>query len=156
MVPGPAAGVDPARHDKSVLLFQASIQKFLAYTVVGAATFIGYVQLAIEAHGAQPGYPGLVIKLVVFFLALVIGAAEVAAARQYFLIATLDGELGLTALERELTRSAAPLIANVTDYAHSFDYSARKPRPANALTVITILIGLVILFVLLYSAGQGL
>ncbi|MGD1100123.1 MAG: hypothetical protein ABR888_07290 [Thermoplasmata archaeon] len=74
-----------------------------------------------------------------------------AAARQYYLIARLDGELGLRALEKDLTRGAAPFIVNLSEFAHGFDYSARKPKAFNALTVVAFLIGLVILLVFIYA-----
>jgi len=148
-----ASGGRQRRVDTSTILYQASVQKFLAYSVVGSATFVGYVQLAIQSHLAPRGPNAAFLGLIVLFLAIVVGIAVAAAARQYYLIAALElpTELGLMDLEDALTREAPPLIVNSTVFVRNFARSATRPRAANFLTGAVALIMVAILLVLLYA-----
>lgn len=137
-------------------LYGASIQKFLTYSIIGSATFVGYVQLALALHSSGPySFGGSVLLVVVLVLLIVVLFTALAAARQYFLIATLHGsnELRLRGLENKLTGRSSRLIQWLTQAVHAFDWSSTKKEfKSNALffvvSVIWAVAGLVLLFAL--------
>ena len=137
-------------------LYSASTQKFLTYSIIGAATFVGYVELALALHSSGFfSFGGVVLFIVVLVLFLVVLFTALAAARQYFLIATLHGgnELRLRGLENKLTKDSTPVIQGLTKAVHAFDWSSTKKEfKSNALIlvvgVIWVVAGLVLLFAL--------
>lgn len=136
-------------------LYDASIQKFLTYSIIGAATFVGYVQLALALHSSGPSsFGSLVLLVVVLVLLIVVLFTTLAAARQYFLIATLHGsnELRLRGLENRLTRNSSRPIQLLTQAVHAFDWSSTKKEfKSNALVFVVAVIWAVAVLVLLFA-----
>jgi hypothetical protein len=140
--------------DQCALLYHASLQKFLTYSIIAAATFVGYVPLALEAHGMAGNKAAeLFLQLSVILLTGIIGAAVAAAARQYYLISKLESyeRLDLRDLERQLTSGATPLIQNLTQSTHGINWSATNPRRLNVLTAVVLLICVTLLLTLLFA-----
>lgn len=135
-------------------LYRACLEKFLSYSVVSAATFVGYVELAINVHNSsETGLPSVIPKLIVLALAFVFAGAVSAAARQFYLISLLEGHdrLGVRDLERSLTKVAAPIVINTMTYSHAAEESATTGRINNALTIAWGLLVALALLVLIYA-----
>ena len=138
-------------------LHSASLQKFLAYAIIGAATFVGYVQLSIAYHD-WVGHPLIEILLIIVLLSLAVAVilASTAAARQYFLFSRLEAsdQLRLRGLETELVKEAPPLIVNLTFFAHGFGWSAMKQKVLNALTALTLAVVVLLMLVFVIAIAS--
>lgn len=140
--------------DRSVeLLFQACLQKFLTYALIGAALFIGYIPLALQDHGESNPGAHLFLSLAALLLTAIIAAAATAAGYQYYLIAALESSdvLRLKGLERQVVAGASPLIVNAAEVIGGIKWSATKRKTATILTLVVLLLWFVLLFVLFYA-----
>ena len=135
-----SVGSDTFGADDYARLYNGSIQKFLTYSIIGAATFVGYVQLSIELHSSGlSSFGATVLRLVVVVLFVVVIFTVLAAARQYFLIATLHGstQLRMRGLENLLTEKSPRVFQLLTQVVHGFDWSSTKERfRSNALMLV--------------------
>lgn len=130
------------------------MEKFLSYSVIAAATFVGFVQLAVVVHGTPPGTLSAVpLEVAVLVLGFVVAGALSAAARQFFLISVLEGPrgLGIRELEKALTKGSAPLLANLLAYSHAAEEGASSGRTANLLSVTWMLLLGLLMLILLYA-----
>ncbi|HLY77336.1 MAG TPA: hypothetical protein VKT21_05580 [Thermoplasmata archaeon] len=140
--------------EEYTLLYNTSIQKFLAYSIVGAATFVGFVQLSIELHasGLSPvDHLELLFVILAVFVAIL--AATVAAARQYFFAGACHGSqvLQLRGLESQLVQDAPRSFALFIGTFHGFDWNSARPYRTNHLIVVVGLISLVLVLVLIFA-----
>ena len=136
------------------LLYNTSIQKFLTYSIIGAATFVGYVQLSIELHisGLSPiDHYELLFVIAALFVAVLFAA--VAAARQYFFAAACHGSdrLRLRGFEDRLVQGAPAIFRLLNGASHGFDYSSDKPNRANYLIGVIGLVCVVLILVLAFA-----
>jgi hypothetical protein len=96
---------------------------------------------------------GAVLRFIVSFLWLVMLTAIGLSARQYYLIAKLEGDdaLRIRGMEDLLTKDGGWLIKKATKGAHMFLWNSVHPRTIGALSTLALVIGVFVTIVFVYG-----